>query len=193
MTRPVLGRKNGVALRSLQFAGLLLLVVATVVGVGITRFGSMGHTLAAIRGEIMLVDSLGKTFGVIDEGETAHVDFGLTNLSSEPIRILGSTTTCACTAPPDLPMSIEPHSTKTLRVTVHVATNTVKGKASEILNQDLIIYTNVASRPRMILTISGEIRAVVASTSLSKAEEDVAYPRLEVSPSDATPFKLKER
>ncbi len=70
------------------------------------RFGSIRAAADFISGERILVDSTAKNFGSLPSGEGRVVSFLVTNMSGRPLGLVGSSTSCPCAVPTELPATI---------------------------------------------------------------------------------------
>jgi hypothetical protein len=79
-----------------------LTVVATLV------YDSPTAALARLRGETLAISDPYLDFGTGKPGDTLKASASIRNWSSQPVRIVGGTSDCSCTALADLPLTIEP-------------------------------------------------------------------------------------
>ncbi len=76
------------------------------------------YALARLRGETLSVEPTIKDLGLGNVGETRTFEVTLRNYSNQPIRVVGGTTSCACVATNDLPVTIPAGSALPITVTI---------------------------------------------------------------------------
>jgi hypothetical protein len=81
-------------------------------------FGSIGALQARLRGDKVYLKSRQLLITVAPEGGTEHGSFEIINVSGEPLRILGATTTCDCTTLPERNIEIQPLTSHSIPVEV---------------------------------------------------------------------------
>ncbi len=81
------------------------------------RSSLMQHWLARSDGFVVVVEESTRVLSA-KSGETVPVDFRLTNVTSEPVEVLGIRTGCGCTTAQPIPCTIAAHSTQTVTLTV---------------------------------------------------------------------------
>jgi hypothetical protein len=97
----------------------VLLVLAT--GVVLAVYEHPEQMLAQLRGEVLSVEPRVTYIGTGERGQTQSFTIELQNHSSQPIRIVGGTTSCACMATGDLPITLAPGEAGPLNVQVRFA------------------------------------------------------------------------
>ena len=99
--------RNGGILRTVILTLFLALTFLTVgAGYGRYRFGSFSAALAYLRGEHILVDDPVQSVGASHAGGSVMVRYALTNLSAQPIKLVGVESSCACTEVQGLPTTL---------------------------------------------------------------------------------------
>lgn len=147
-SRPSRIRKSLSLLGSFVIFTVFLLVILSY---GYYRYGSFENFRAMFEGKSLLVDATTKSFGSIKPSEKGEIEFILSNISKQPIRILGGDTDCGCMLFYDkLPITIEPER----RASIHVQVSPVKpgnydGRA--------ILYTSAAGSRTLELRVVGKI------------------------------------
>ncbi len=81
------------------------------------RSSLMQHWLARSDGFVIVVEEPVRVL-CAKTGESVPVDFRLTNVTSEPVEVLGIKTGCGCTSAKPVPCTIAAHSTETVTLTV---------------------------------------------------------------------------
>lgn len=128
--------------------GVLLLA-----GVGIARYGSVSASLAAMRGRGIIADATTKSIGDVREGQYKYVKSKLNNITSGPVRIVGSQSSCSCTiAENALPMIIGAGSDEVLNISVHVPSQPTR------FEQIVVLFTDKREQPYVRLRVTGNIR-----------------------------------
>jgi hypothetical protein len=85
---------------------------------GMARFGSIPKAVASLRGENLIADELSKIVNV-DSGKPFSIDYTITNLTFSPIKLIGANMSCSCTSIDDLPLTIAPSKSRTIKVNVN--------------------------------------------------------------------------
>jgi hypothetical protein len=134
--------------------GVCLLLVL-VGGVLLFGFANPAEALAWIRNEAITVDPPIRQVGKGKPGEEQTFDVTLTNRTKRPIRLVGGTTTCACVATSDLPLTIEPGGTQTIEVAVRFVGS--PGRFQRLF----VLLTDNAKEPEVFARFSGEVIAPV--------------------------------
>ncbi len=81
------------------------------------RSSLMQHWLARSDGFVVVVEEPERVLSA-KTGDTVPVEFRLTNVTSEPVEVLGIKTGCGCTSAKPVPCTIAAHSTETVTLTV---------------------------------------------------------------------------
>ena len=128
LTRPALGE-----VRSLLTSGLwralspaTLLVAAPAILVVTAYYANpapFDRQFARLRGETVMVRPFALDYGELPPGGSATMALEVVNLSNEPVELLGGRSDCGCTVTQDLPQTIPPGSTATVRVRIDVKPN----------------------------------------------------------------------
>ena len=128
----------------------ILVVIVTMLG-GIAWCGSFSAFAAAMRGQSLWVDAPVQTARYAADGKTIIASFSLRNLSTRPVRVVGSRTGCMCTIPEGLPMTIAAGSRASLRYKIMVDSpkNVPGGRL------DVALFTNLQTQPELPLVILG--------------------------------------
>jgi hypothetical protein len=102
-------------LKSALSAGVL---VALVGGGFLLLSEDPAQSLARLRGDSLAITPPVTDVGEGPQGEQRTFTIQLTNNTMTPVRIVGGTTTCACIATSDLPLTIEPQQSQTLSIQI---------------------------------------------------------------------------
>jgi hypothetical protein len=144
--------------------------VALIVAVAVFYADGLG-TPTAIRSYFvkspLLVDSVTKSFGVVNAGETVKIPFTFTNSSNSPIHFLGARSSCSCVVAEDLPCTLASISTKILNIDV-----STKGRMNSV-TETLDFFTDCAIQPIVTLKITG---SVFSATKSATADPRAAAP-----------------
>lgn len=132
---------------------IFLALLGVLFGLPIAWYGSMNSALEALRGHSLVVDSTSKSIGTVKATETPSVTFRLRNISSRPVRIVGSLKTCGCLASDKVPFTMEPWETRDFRVVVDPS------HAEGTFAQRVILHTSVPEQPSMTFNIIGQVDA----------------------------------
>jgi hypothetical protein len=74
--------------------------------------GTFSNSLAALRGETIVLSAYDVDFGNGKAGDTLNSSVSLTNYSDSPVRLIGGTSDCSCTTIGSLPLIIESGGTQ---------------------------------------------------------------------------------
>lgn len=124
---------------------------ASLLAVGIYQFGSVASALAYLRGDGLIPDAYAKDFGTVSNEVQHSVEFLLSNYSKQPIKLLGTNSSCTCLTTDDLPVIVPPNGNTTLRVTVRAKS----GPGSYF--ERLSVITDRGG-PYLLLSVRGEFR-----------------------------------
>lgn len=136
------------ALWTFAFAALLL---AGLAGYGRIRFGSFGALTAALRGQAVYLEPARVTLGALKPRERITVTVSVRNLTSSPLKLLGSRSQphCGCIVAEKLPTELAVGEVK--EVKIHL---TAPAPASEPAEFEILVtfYTNVVGEePSVVL------------------------------------------
>ena len=91
------------------------------------RFGSISASFAYIRGERLLVANPVQSIDKVRAGESVIVRYAVTNLTGHPVRLIGKTASCSCTAIEDLPSRLATSETRQISATITFPEDQVVG------------------------------------------------------------------
>lgn len=130
-----------------------------IIALGFTIFtGDPFATLAKLRGETLSVNPPITRLGEGTVGESRTFPISLRNYSDKPIRVVGGTTSCACIASQDLPITIRAGETETIRVKIKFS-----GSPGKFAHR-FVLYSDSDER----LTIARFSGAVTKATEKAK-------------------------
>ena len=98
---------------------VLAAIVALVTVVVIGRSSLIQHGLAQFDGFVVVVDGPQRELSA-KTGDTLPIDFRLTNVTSQPVEVVGIRTGCGCASAEPVPCIIAGHSTQTVRLMLSV-------------------------------------------------------------------------
>ena len=141
-----------------EVASLAAAILLALVALGAYRYGSVPAALAAARGRGLAVDAATKSVGLVEEGEQVTTDFTLTNVTTRPIRIVGSTSSCSCAVPGgEIPFEIPPGSSRPFQVLV-----VPQASPAQFL-RSVGLYTDFPGQNELVLNVKGEVRTKTAA------------------------------
>ncbi|WP_162666123.1 DUF1573 domain-containing protein [Gemmata massiliana] len=123
--------------------------------VAVTANSSVGETwLARLRGDTVAISP--KSFDIGEEpvGTVRRVPVTVKNRTGADLRIVGGSASCDCVTTNGLPLSIPPHGTAVVEVTV-----TFKGTPGRF-SRDFAIFTDQVNRPTLYGRITGTVSQV---------------------------------
>ncbi len=82
------------------------------------QHGSANAAIAHLRGETIVVEPNVVDLGSGPAGQFQTFALNITNYSDKTVRIVGGTSDCSCVSTDDLPVSVEPKQSNTIRVRV---------------------------------------------------------------------------
>jgi hypothetical protein len=113
--------------------------------------------LAQLRGETIAVDPPVSDVGHASAGETRTFEIELLNHNDTPVRIVGGTTSCACIATQDLPVTLSPSGSATISVRMKFT-----GTPGRFQHR-FILYTDNQSQPIVVARFTGRVVASAPS------------------------------
>lgn len=153
---------SNTVVRAARGVAATLLSVSVLTGglalAGTFRYGSVGNALAALRGEILVAHPATYRFGPVEPGRKITFEYKITNLSSAPVRLVGSHSSCSCTVPDRLPQTLAPRETRAVRIRFDVPERMPATAEGTPIQQEVVIYTSDPSRPQITLALVGEVR-----------------------------------
>jgi len=117
------------------------------------RFGSVAASIAYLRGEHVAVDEPLKSLVGIQGGSRLVVRYGLTNRSGHPIKLVGATSSCSCTAVEDLPKTLAAFEKQSVQVKITVAedrsdfSGSIRLFTDDLDSQDVVLKYSVHVEP----------------------------------------------
>lgn len=145
--------KSRISVRStLEVLLLAAMILGSVAGLVVWRFGSVGYALAYLHGSSLVPDKTVIDFGDVDPRSMVKESFTLHNLTTGVIRINGSRGSCDCVVMDALPMSIGPGEKKAIEVSV------TTGSKAEAWEHTVELYLDKAGQP-LRLDLKGRTRS----------------------------------
>jgi hypothetical protein len=93
-------------------------IAGLVAGLFWLRYGSVDKAIAAIRGQSYSVEPELLDFGKAKASELRVVTVTVSNMSGEPLRIVGGQTDCSFVSIQDLPISVKAHDSSAIPVAI---------------------------------------------------------------------------
>jgi hypothetical protein len=147
-----MSKKTRWVLRDLVVTSALTCGMLLVSGAaGYARFGSLSAALAAARGERVHVPEKTKVLGNVISGSQSTVSWQVTNVSSNPIGLIGSLTSCTCTSLDKLPPVLQPRESAVIKATILIP------KVGRSMSGSIKLFTDEPSQREVILSYSGRL------------------------------------
>jgi hypothetical protein len=144
----VTGRWVRAALPTVLGTLLLLMLIS---GVFLLTVDDAGAALARLRGEPITVEPSISWVGEKPAREQETFTIRLTNYESTPVRIYGGTADCGCVTTGDLPVTLPPHESRVIRVTVKF-----KGRPG-LFQRRFLLYADDRNQPTVLARIAGRV------------------------------------
>jgi hypothetical protein len=119
------------------------LAVGLFLGVVSIGFGSVAGARASLRGDEVFLDPPLVDLGTVPAGEVSEKLLTVFNAGRGDVRVLGGTSNCACTLIRDLPVTIPPGQSVSLRISVKTPPSTGAFQFQAILWTDSSINETV--------------------------------------------------
>jgi len=124
-----------------------LLSIGFLFGIGCWFFGSPAVLWAFIRGETMMVTPRRQVLAHSKAGDVATVSFTVWNLTRQPIKLVGASHGCTCTATEGLPISIPGIEQRPVTVGYQITPGALGHE------QHVVYYTDSPQRPRIAVSL----------------------------------------
>ncbi len=118
----------------------------------IINFGSLYHALLYAGGARVTIEPRAVTVPEGKEGDAREVVFLIRNLTDNPVRVVGVTTSCTCVSTERLPVVLPARGAKEL----HVALRLAKSPTGSIV-QSVIYHTDHPAAPNLAVTVTGRV------------------------------------
>jgi HYDIN/CFA65/VesB-like, Ig-like domain len=141
-----------------RYRDVLLVIALTLAMLAATlvysrvRFGSVSGALDYLNGSRVLVTPRAQQLGILSVGEKRSLEYRVTNWTGREVRVLGKSSSCTCTVVEELPGSIAPSETVTIRVSVTAP------KAGPDLAGSVWLLTDAPADTEVLLSYAGRIR-----------------------------------
>lgn len=126
----------------------ILVVVATI---SMAVFWNPEDIIAGLRGESLTITPVVTDVGSGTVGEKRTFEIRLRNHSDKPIRVVGGTSSCACTTIEDMPLLISPHDSRVIKVTM-----VFRGQTGDFQYR-FLLYSDDALQPFAAAWFNGEV------------------------------------
>ena len=141
-------------IRSLLMGGAVGVVLILASATWLTsRYGSLERWRLSRDGIVVVPDQSVKSFGQAPIRHAFSMPLVVSNLTDDPIDLMGYNTTCSCAMVDGLPTSIPPWGE--VQLTLQIQTYGPGGP----FHQDLEFYTNVVNQRTFRMTVVGEMIA----------------------------------
>jgi hypothetical protein len=130
-----------------------LLGVAVVVGGslawGVINFGSLYHAWLYAGGVRVTIQPRLVTVQEGKAGDVREAVFSISNLTDQPVRVVGVTTSCTCVSYEKLPIVLPPKGTKEMHVSFQLLT-----PSNGISVQSVVFHTNHPAAPNLAVSVA---------------------------------------
>lgn len=103
---------------SLSSVSVALVCLGVALALGVMAFGTLDRATAFLANKTYSIAPGNINLGVSSQGDIREADVHISNWSARPLRVVGGTSTCSCLTTSDLPCTIEPGETATLRIKI---------------------------------------------------------------------------
>ncbi len=104
--RPRAYEPTGLLPNILVICGLATVLLGIIAGMGVVVYGSVAAATSQLRGEYFLAEPNVLEFGDTIAGDRREVELRVSNLTAQPVRVVGGTSDCSCTTSASLPLTI---------------------------------------------------------------------------------------
>jgi hypothetical protein len=133
----------------------MTLVAASIGVMGLLASSTVAERLIArLRGDVVILPNGDVDMGSVPKGESRTLHIVVENISDEPVRLIGGTSSCSCTVIADLPQTIQPHSQLELRVAMRLT-----GEVG-LFTHNFEWYTDCQHQPRVTGRLTGRVLKV---------------------------------
>jgi len=140
--------------RLLPIAGGISAVAIGFLAWALMNFGSRHDAWLYARGARVVIEPATFRTQSGKSGDTRKAVFVIRNLTSEPVRVLGVTTSCSCLSTDELPVTIGPRSSRPMRVSIKLG-----GDQPGPIQQVIAYHTDHPTASNLRGTILGIILA----------------------------------
>jgi hypothetical protein len=123
--------------------------------VGLLVFGSFDAAISYVSGARLVAANSTMHAGDLVDGESAAATFALTNYGSRPVQITGAKATCKCLAWDSLPLTIDPGSSRQIKIRVRG-----HGPGPSVQRESAYLILNDAS-PSVALTVTARVKPLL--------------------------------
>jgi hypothetical protein len=119
--------------------------------------GSLDAALAQVRGDVLTISPTLADLGLQAPGALREVSIAIHNHDAVPVRIVGGTTDCGCATTQDLPITVPPGGSATIRLRVRFG-----GQAGRF-QRGYWLWTDARTQPQLIAWFTGVVGTVPAT------------------------------
>jgi hypothetical protein len=134
--------------RIVALAGGTAVLLGSVAVFGVVRYGSLSEFHAVLHGEAITAPGL-IDFGPTAAGDVVRREIKVTNHTTEPIRLIGGTSDCACVTTSSLPTTIGPGESLRIPITLKVP-----GRMAGAFTRMAELWTDCDRRRKIRLTLT---------------------------------------
>ena len=131
--------------------GTAVLLLAGGFGLLAWQAGSATAALAQLRGDVLTISPTLADLGDQSPGTISTTTIAIRNHSPQAVRLVGGTTDCGCAATQDLPVTIPPGGTTTIRLQVRF------GGKSGRFQRGYWLWTDARTQPQVIAWFTGGV------------------------------------
>jgi hypothetical protein len=150
-------RENSVPARLAWSLGTAAILLAAGMGLLIWQAGSADAALAQLRGDVLTVHPTLIDLGRQAPGTVREAVIEIRNHAAVPVRLVGGTTDCGCATTRDMPLTVPPGGTATLRLTVRF------GKQAGRFQRGYWLWTDSRAQPQVISWFTGVVDTASAA------------------------------
>ena len=145
--------------QSLFYLAGAALLIATLLGIGRLKYGSLTRAWATLRGQQLFMMPTMVDLGSAPTGETRTARFQIDNTAGIAVTIVGLKANCGCATSTGLPITIEPDTSKEVGVAIKFT-----GKEAAF-SRSILFYSDLAAQPYLRADVSGRMQAAPAAES----------------------------
>ncbi len=131
-----------------------MLMFSCFYGWSVWRYGSMANGIAVVDGAALIADEPVLELGEIPVGTACKGVFTLTNVTHDPITIVGGMTDCSCAVLGDMPVEVEPMSS----IPFSFELSAKPGDLNQHVVRRALLHLNTDS-PQLTLTLVADVVA----------------------------------
>ncbi len=144
--------RAGLFRRLLPIVGGVAAVAIGGLAWSLINFGSLHDAWLYARGARVVIEPATFRTQSGKSGDTRKAVFVIRNLTGEPVRVLGVTTSCSCLSTDELPVTIAPRSSRPMRVSIKLG-----GDQPGPIQQVVAHHTDHPTASNLRAIVKGEI------------------------------------